>query len=471
MRFHRTVVLALLVGAIVTANRQNASAQFVRSKNVAGQQQLRQVQQQSRHVQQQARQAQRPVRQAQHTSVTSTSSPAEELPMGHRAPEKSRITTSPAPYMGEEFSGGHFSEGSHAFTGGYPACCEGYDGTAYDCGAACGCGDACCNDRCCSQWFVTGEYLYTRAHFSDALSFVEQVQTQDVNATLTQQTFHQFDFDYESSFRVGGGWRNCCCGDEIRVNYSRLSSSAQDAAFPAGQGSGILILVPYTEVPIQAADSITMAADVDVNTFDIEYRKTIPLGGNQGSSCGDCCNECCEPDCPAWDITWSGGVRGADVEWNRAYGVVNGVAGQVTINTLTNSELNFSGAGPRIGVEGRRYFGCQGWCSIFMQGNLSLLLGDLELRTTQFSADITDDDRLVESLDVNEVIPVTEIELGASANLTCHSAFTAGYMWSAWHDLGFRGEALLPEPLLNRSYDDANILSFDGFFARLEWSY
>ncbi len=70
---------------------------------------------------------------------------------------------------------------------------------------------------------------------------------------------------------------------------------------------------------------------------------------------------------------------------------------------------------------------------------------------------------------------MTEIETGISATVTCHSTFSAGYMLSAWHDLGFRDESVLGQQQLDQTlithYDDANILSFDGFFARYEWAY
>jgi hypothetical protein len=77
-----------------------------------------------------------------------------------------------------------------------------------------------------------------------------------------------------------------------------------------------------------------------------------------------------------------------------------------------------------------------------------------------------------------QIIPVTELEAGVTAQVTCHTAISAGYLMTAWHDLGFRnafdvcdcGDAQVP-PLLATSHDDANILGFDGFFARLEWCY
>ena len=35
------------------------------------------------------------------------------------------------------------------------------------------------------------------------------------------------------------------------------------------------------------------------------------------------------------------------------------------------STLDFNGGGPRVGLEGRRYFGKKHWCSIFLKGDIS----------------------------------------------------------------------------------------------------
>src|SRR5207249_1502579 len=155
------------------------------------------------------------------------------------------------------------------------------------------------------------------------------------------------------------------------------------------------------------------------------------------------------------------------VDWERAYFTTDPT--DATLNTDTRSELTFNGAGPRFGVEGRRYFGCDGWFSIFMKGDISLLLGELELDTTPHATVNATDTTIRERLRAQQIIPVTEIEAGASASVTCHSTFSAGYMLSAWHDLGMRDQPFVGNVQLITHYDDANIMSFDGFFARWEW--
>src|SRR5262245_41019837 len=200
MRLYRPVVLALALVTAINAGKQNACAQ----------QRIN-----YRYAQSTAPASSAPAKAP--TAAPLSTAPAirgttEELPMGQSAP---------AQYSGSMESGGYY-DGS-----GSPYCsCE-------TCGPSCGCqemcGDPCCScecgqscgSGCCESnsfcglrggtWFVTADYLNVRAHFSDALAFVRQVDTNTTPSTTTQH-FEQIDFDPESSFRVGGGYRLCNCG-------------------------------------------------------------------------------------------------------------------------------------------------------------------------------------------------------------------------------------------------------------------
>src|SRR5205085_927271 len=250
----------------------------------------------------------------------------------------------------------------------------------YQCGETCGsCGSGACGCGSGSgggQWFVTADYLAVRAHFSESLAWMQQTLSQTNTTTTTVQDFHQLDYDYESSFRVGGGYKLCCCGEEIAFNFTRFRSSADDSLTAPDRNSGIDIFVPFSPAALNPdhPQSVAVRSSVDVDSYDLEWRKTIPLGGTTCSDCGNPCGggESCGSKCPAWDITWSGGVRGANVDWDRAYFITDPT--DSTLNTDTRSELTFNGAGPRFGVEGRRYFGHDGWFSVFMKGDISLLL-------------------------------------------------------------------------------------------------
>ncbi len=314
-----------------------------------------------------------------------------------------------------------------------------------------------------SRWFVTADYLYVRANFSNAVAYLEQ-NTQD--PANSYDTFHELNFQHESSYRFGGGYKLGCCDEEVRFMYTRLQSSA-NAIAPVGA------FVAYES---SSPDSPTyIDANVDVNSYDLEFRKTIPLGGTQccgcGEACGECCDPCgcgdacgCAPACPAWDITWSGGMRFADVNWDRHY---VSYTSNSSVYRDTNSNLSFEGGGPRVGLEGRRYFGSSNWCSVYLKGDISVLLGQMQQQITRL-----DQDQFVTTQTARgrRIIPVTELEAGMSARITARSLFSAGYLFSAWHDLGFRDQFNFVTQLEDQ-FDTANILGFDGFFARIEVGY
>ncbi len=129
---------------------------------------------------------------------------------------------------------------------------------------------------------------------------------------------------------------------------------------------------------------------------------------------------------------------------------------------------SFIGAGPRVGIEGRRFF--RGGCvSLFAKTNLSLLLGEYNIRETRLTPggipELTEN--YFDSHD--RIIPVAEIELGGSWQMTSRLNLSAGYLFQAWWDLG-AFEQIEGNVFLN-PIDDSNIMAFDGLFARLEFTF
>jgi hypothetical protein len=239
---------------------------------------------------------------------------AQEMPaMG----ERSRIAPS-QPMPQAEMHSNPFSDDGGPMLGYGPAseCCDDYCGEGACDGDYCGtCDSGCCgNCGSCgpcgapSQWFFTADYLYVRSSFSDSIGYV------DVNqGTETHRDITQLEFDYESSFRFGGGYRMSGCGDEIRFLYTRLESSAflqQDG------GSGIF--APYYG-NIDSDEELVVHADAEINSYDLEFSKAIPLGGG-GCACGGC-GGCCG-SCSPWEVAVFSGFRAAEAEWNRAFVVL-----------------------------------------------------------------------------------------------------------------------------------------------------
>lgn len=362
----------------------------------------------------------------------------------------------------------------------------GSDGCSTGC---CDAGGGCCDSGSCGgfgigrgfldrpgQFFAGAEYIYARASFSEAFAFVRRA-----NATAADE-FVEYDFDYNSSYRFYGGYRFCDCNAEIVFDYARYRSEAD---MTVSEGATEEIIPPYeVGTPGINNDTFINVADVDLNSYGIGIARTIPLGSplcGGGCDCGDaccddtCCGDCCGCGCwcPAWDITWYAGFRYADAGWSRnQQNIYTGTAlGQ---NESSITRLNFEGAGARVGLMGRRYIGRRGFGSIYAKGDISLLVGDMDIATLT-DGDTTDTagPTLSHQNTGRRVIPVTEIEAGGTAHIGNHISLSAGYFIAAWHDLGMRDTYDFGGTLSSQlsHYDDANILGFDGFFARAEVAY
>jgi len=320
-----------------------------------------------------------------------------------------------------------------------------------------------------NRFFVGGEYLHVRANPSEAVSYLERDLT---DITSPTDTFNQFDFDYEGSFRLYGGCRNCC-GEEIRFTYTRFDTGSGfvSPTVPNGSGGAFQIVSPLEVVATIDGSRTEGSADIELNSFDLGWSKTIPLGSPLGcdTGCGDacldgCCDPCCDSWCPAWDITFTGAFRTADLSAQRnfvSYDVSN------VAQTTGRTAFDFDGAGARVGLLGRRYFGRNGIASLYLKGDLSLLVGEYSTEQQRASA-ATPNQITGQSISCRHIIPVTEIEAGGTVFVTCNTSLSGGYFMSAWHDLGFRDEYDFG---LQTTYDDANIMGFDGFFVRMETAF
>ncbi len=325
------------------------------------------------------------------------------------------------------------------------------------------------------QFFAGGEYLHIRALPSEAIAYAQF----DASVVPGVDTLVQFDFDHEGSYRFYGGYRLGNCGEEIRFTYTSLNSGASADTGVVDAGSNITFIGPLDIPALNPGERIRANADVSLKSYDIGWSKTIPLGcpmdccdpccGDAccGEACGDSCGTaCCDPCgcwCPAWDITYTAALRFAD------YSASRGTASFGTGDVLIESGLttvDFDGVGGRFGLLGRRYLGKKGVASLYMKGDISLLLGDVDVVNRNFGNNGALNG--TQQISCTHVIPVTEIEAGGTVFLTCNTSVSGGYMLGAWHDLGFREDYNFGLPT---QYDDANIMAFDGFFLRLESSF
>jgi hypothetical protein len=330
--------------------------------------------------------------------------------------------------------------------------------TDWEHGAASGCDD--CRElrfHPGGGWFGGAEYLQVRPTFSEANAYLRR---DGAGTARTVDTLVDYDFDHDSAVRAFLGYRLLDCNSQVTFSFTSFDSDVarQSDAVPADQTTVFNgALETLADDPGQR---IATEASVDLDVFDVDFSKTIPLG-HPLPACQSGCG-----GCASWDVTWSAGIRMADAQWGTRTQVING---SEQMEQLAELEMNFDGAGPRLGLEGRRYLGDAGCWSLYARSYVSLLLGDYELVANRFEQEGSDPALFTDKVTSRtRVIPVTEIEVGATWRPTACATFSAGYLFQAWHDLGMSSEILGAE---FGFYDDANILAFDGYFLRGEWSF
>ena len=341
------------------------------------------------------------------------------------------------------------AQASHA---GYTEWAGGHGGQCgcQHCGGTPGCGEYNLSDPD-EVFFVGADYLFIRPHFSEAIAFAQGRQTLTSFSTRTRE----LDFDYDSNFRVFAGFRTGSTGDELRFTYTHIEGDTDvDGAVttpgdfivdPFGNLVGGLVVIDPTSAlfgqTLLGGDAIQTRAEVELDVYDLEYIRPFRLPA------------------PCWYMSWSAGVRVADIE--QYYESI------VTAGGLPIAQGDFSaefvGAGPRLGLEGRRYFS-DGDFALFARGYGSLLLGQYDVdsgNTMNVPVAFT----ASQSSSMTRLIPVAEAEVGGMWQPSDRLKLSAGWLFQSWFDLGTSGGTFGG---FFAGADDGNTMSFDGLFLRAE---
>jgi len=385
----------------------------------------------------------------QRTLYQQPQSDPNEPPAPAPSPALNQYDTANRAYMAEPLAAPHAPE---AIAPG-----EGCSLTGGNCAANCAAGGQCNSCRCmeCCEpyfytngWYAGAEYLYLRPNFSSPVAAIDESAFVDpnTNASVLTDRCIVFDVDYDSTFRLFGGYRWGDCGEAIELSYWEVDTGE---AFTSPPASASQFFAGFMGNIADAPGEILQSDfSVELNVWDIDYTKRVPLRKGSPSDGGHCC--------PLWDWAWSIGARIVDFDLNQNQSVFD-AAGNAT--ALGEVDSQFTGAGPRAGLEGRRYFGEGRKWSAYGTGHLALLLGDHELSATR-TAGLTTDLQIEEFI---RTVPVTELEVGVSRQIGCRTLLTAGYQFQAWWEIGqFESKKIVAEP---------GILSFDGLFVRLEHTF
>ncbi len=332
-----------------------------------------------------------------------------------------------------------------------------------------------CDSGCCNMpgvglgggmfrsgmWYGSVDYLLVRTHMSQATAEVRRTSSTDTTTTptssiITDQAI-QYPFKYQSGFRAALGYRLLDCGGDIQVSYWRLQGNSNVSDGPANVTAINPVIIGNVSVKTESdGNTFTAATGVTANIFDVDFAKCLSFGGPK-----DPCDACF---CPRWDMRWWAGARIADVSRYNNNMVADASGTPVEWG---NIDARFVGAGPRVGVQGRRFFGACGNLALFARASQSILLGDYNMDRVSRKLDIAPNVQTITNVTdkYTRLVPVTDIEVGGSWQAAPYLFISAGWFFQCWWDLG------QAETINTASFgplDTSNILGFEGLFVRGE---
>lgn len=328
------------------------------------------------------------------------------------------------------------------------ACDGGCDGNG-SCGPTCG---SLCTRNCMSCCGVGTHYsrvyggaLYLRARNAE----VPYAVGVDGPIVAGQPTPIQIgnvgllDPDYELGY-FGGLNLALDTVSSIDVRFTMFESDTEgETSAVAPNALRSLATHPSTASAAQDALSSLAGLDIDFTTIDVTYRHLL---------------KCCE----LFSANYVIGARYAmlDQEFDVSY-VKNGTE---TINT----DIDFDGAGLRLGLETERY-SCRNQLHLYANGYANVLAG--RFRANYFQGQSFDPSVVDVEWEAGRIVPVLDIEAGLGwTSLDGKCRISAGYLVSAWFN-SVTTQDYIQAVQTNNFLSLGDTMTFDGLRGQIEYRF
>ncbi len=306
-----------------------------------------------------------------------------------------------------------------------------------------------------SRFLAGADYLLIRPSFSNSTAMYQATKTGGRAIALTPVNYN---FDYTGGLRGFLGYR--LSDDTIaRFGYTAIDASTTTSGTATGNytgNDGVAFIGPFLTLAAPVNARITSTAKMNLDMYDMELVRRFEIDR--------------EPDnAPRWDTAGSAGIRFLDTSLKTT---VDNYC-PLCPNYFVTTERAFSGVGPRIAVQGRRYLGEDRRWSAFATGGAALLVGTYRNFDSRLTLPVNGQVQSLESQQVGGtiVVPNVDLSLGGTWQMGQKTTLSAGWMLMWFGDLGYSetiqttsvpaGSAASSVPLTNSS------LAYDGFFFRL----
>lgn len=288
---------------------------------------------------------------------------------------------------------------------------------------------------------IFGEFLYLHPRDAD-IQYAAPVDGFGTNAVPIGQV-GVADPDYQPGFRVGGSWA-LTPRSSLHAAFSHFESQTNDErALPGGDGFLRAETVhPNTENVASDSLSASAAYDIDFDLVDVTYKRLI--WGN-----------------PCSRLDYVVGLRYGRLEQD--FGARYAVNGETTVDT----EIDFDGLGPRLGLEGERLLG-RGFL-VYGQTFANFLAGEFQADYRQ--ENIFTGTQAVTGFEDDRIVSLLELELGVGWQSPCgRFRWTAGYYIGSWFN-AMTTPGFVDAVQANDLNDVEDTLTFDGLTTRVEYRF
>jgi hypothetical protein len=298
------------------------------------------------------------------------------------------------------------------------------------------------------RWALFGDVLWLHPTGVD-MAHAQQQDGLGGAGTVPFGEIGVVDPSYDLGFRLGGELRLAAdAGVFVQFAFFEgdATSSLEPPAIPGGGGAvGSLVHHPGASITASAGP---VNADYEIKFFlgDVAYRQIL------WRNC-------------AQYVSVFAGARFAQLDQNFIQtGTFSGGQGGV-IDTSTTIE--FTGAGPMVGIDGARQIGTTRF-SVYGRSLAAAITGEFDSRYRMFNQSTAI--LLAESLWKDDrIMPMLDWELGVAwTSPQGHLRLAAGYLVSHWFNV-VSTPTFVDAVQADNYVDVDDTLSFDGLVGRIEW--
>jgi hypothetical protein len=311
---------------------------------------------------------------------------------------------------------------------------------------ACDCEAACCAPRCRSL-NVFADYLYLRPR-NAGLEYAVPINGPISAGAVPIQAGRTASLDpqYQSGFRIGGGWDYDCGCTTISASFTHYENNVDDA-ISVDAPIVLRSMVVHPSSRDAATDWLNATAHeyMRFQFADLDYRHIFYS------------TECSK-------VNYLIGVRYANLrqEFNSQF--------EPIITENVDSHVNFDGGGFRLGLEGVRGSECGG---LFVYGKAAASFIGGEFRAEYLQSSATNPTVAMTDWNEARLVTILEAEVGVGwTGCNGHVRSSIGYMVNGWLNAVKTPEyiaAVQANGYHGPDKIDGNGLVFDGFVAHLEF--